>query len=358
MTRSSFPTRWPMLLFILLPLLVSSACNTSAGTPPPSEPSPTSPPEEATIEQPGELTLQQEMVFGPGSFIYTDTRAGLAKLTSYQASLTLTFEGTRAGQASKWSQTYTLLANNEPAARTWTIEKSGDIPYLASAFMAEMNGLDYERRGELECTGTEIQEGDSLTDRFELASFLTGVIGAEEAGTDRVNDVVANRYTFDQRALGEQDLTEATGEMWVASEGGYIVRYLLTTKAGADYFGEGVEGTMTLSYELTEPNQPVTIELPEDCPPGMVDAPLLPDAVDIEKMPGALIYNTSTSLADTAAFYQEQIPSLGWSPDGEVDVTETAAFLNYVMGSQNMVILLTSGDRTTTVQIFLENTQE
>jgi hypothetical protein len=310
------------------------------------------------MEQPGELTLEQELVFGPGSLIYTDTRAGLADLTSYQAELILAFEGTRDGQPSEWSQTHKLLVSNEPAARAWTIEKSGDLPDLEPLFLAKMNGLDYERRGELECTASEIQEGDSLTDRFELASFLTGVIGADEAGTDRVNDLAANRYTFDQRALGEQDLTQATGEMWVASEAGYIVRYLLTTKAGADYFGEGIEGTMTLSYELTEPNQPVTIELPEGCPPGMVDAPLLPDAANVDHFPGALSYDTSTSLTDAVAFYQEQLPALGWQPGGDPQVEETTAYLQYTKDKQSMNVIITSDDTGTQVSVFVGKVAE
>jgi hypothetical protein len=290
--------------------------------------------------------------------IYTDTHAGLADLTSYRAELILAFEGTRDGQPSKWSQTYKLLVRDEPAARTWTIEKSGDLPDLEPIFQGEMDGLAYARRGELECTAAEIQEGDSLTDRFELASFLTGVIGADEAGTDRVNDLAANRYTFDQRALGEQDLTEAAGEMWVASEGGYIVRYLLTTKAGAEYFGEGLEGTMTLSYELTEPNQPVTIQLPEGCPPGLVDAPLLPNAANVDNLPGTLSYDTSTSLLEAAAFYQEQIPGLGWETDGEPAIAEAAAFLNYKRKNQTLTIILSAEGDKTRVIITLGRSQE
>jgi len=292
------------------------------------------------------------MIFGPGSLVYTDTRSGLADLTSYHAELILAFEGTRAGQPWKWSQAYKLLASNEPAARAWTIEKSGDLSDLEPLFLAEMNGLDYERRGEQACTASEIQEGDSLTDRFELASFLTGVIGADQAGTDRVNDLAANRYTFDQRALGEQDLTEATGELWVASEGGYIVRYLRTTKAGADYFGEGVEGTMTLSYELTEPNQPVTIELPDSCPPGLVDAPLLPDAANVDNLPGALSYDTSTSLTEAVAFYQEQLPGLGWQPAGDPQIEETSAYLNYTKDKRSMNLVITSSATGTQVNVF------
>jgi len=38
-------------------------------------------------------------------------------------------------------------------------------------------------------------------------------------------------------------------------------------KGGAEAFGEGTAGTFTNNYDLTEVNQPVTIELPEECPP-------------------------------------------------------------------------------------------
>jgi hypothetical protein len=269
----------------------------------------------------------------------------------------MTFDGTRDGNAEKWSKTYTMLASKDPQARQWTIEKSRNASDPTSVFMAELGGLDYERRGEKACTATTIQEGNTLTDRLEPALFLSPVIGAEEAGTDRVNDVAAKRYTFDQRALGEQDLTEATGEMWVASEGGYIVRYLLTRKAGTEYFGEGIEGTMILNYELTGPNQPVTIELPDDCPPGFVDAPLLSDATNISKSPGVLSYDTPSSIAEAADFYEQNIPGLGWQTQGEPAVTDAAAILMYQQDDKLMMIIIKPGDTGTKVRIMVSKLQ-
>ena len=58
--------------------------------------------------------------------------------------------------------------------------------------------------------------------------------------------------------------------MWVAANGGYVVKYVLTTSHDPDYFGEGVEGELSWDYELTNVNQPVTMELPADCPAGML----------------------------------------------------------------------------------------
>ena len=197
----------------------------------------------------------------------------------------------------------------------------------------------------------------SLTEERELASFLTGVIGAEEAGTESINEVAANHFTFDQRALGQDGLTESTGELWVASEGDYLVKYVLTTKADADYFGEGMEGSLTWDYQLSDINAPLAIVLPDDCPPGLVDAPLLPDASNIINSGGMLAYDTSSTLADATAFYQEQIPALGWIPKEESAITEAESFLNYAKDAETMTVIISTVEAHTEVRILISPSQ-
>jgi hypothetical protein len=70
------------------------------------------------------------------------------------------------------------------------------------------------------------------------------------------------------------------------------------------YYREGIEGTLNWEYDLTEPNQPVILELPPGCPAGLVDAPLMPDAQDIRRQPGASIYLTARSITDVLTFYE------------------------------------------------------
>lgn len=333
--------RWRILLSILISLFVTYACLPD-GSP-------------VASQTPEGATVQADIVFGPGAFSLLDTKAGLANLSSYKATLTLAFEGTRDGQPSQWSKTYIMLSTKEPATRQLTIEKTGNLSDLKPVFMAEDNGAAYERRGEDACKATVIEEGNSLTERLEPAGFLNGVIGADEAGAETVNDVAANHYTFDERAFGQSDLAQSTGEMWVASEAGYIVKYVLTTKGNADYFDERLEGTLTWDYELTDVNQPVTFALPDDCPAGMVDAPLLPDASNVLNMPSVLAYDTASSPADAAAFYQEQIPNLGWMLVGEPTIAETMALMEFMQGDQTMAIIIVSGDNETTVQVILGN---
>ena len=346
--------RWTKVLLILIPLFLSSACLTLTG----SSPSQTQAPEvtggpPGDSQDPGMVIVEGEVAFGPGSFIFPDTKAGLSDLTSYEATLILSFDGTRNAKTVQWSKTYVLLTTKDPEARQLSIEKAGDLSDLAAVFMAEMDGTGYERQGENVCTATEIEPGNSLGERLEPAGFLTGVHGAEETGQDTVNGVAANRYTFDERALGQLGIAKSTGEIWVASDGGYIVSYRLATEGNADYFGEATEGTITWDYELTDANQPIAILLPKDCPGGLVDAPLFTDAADVVNLPGLLRYTSLTSLAEAAAFYQQQLPALGWQPTADPVIGETTALLDFTQADQLLSVIITTGDMGTTIHIFI-----
>jgi hypothetical protein len=341
--RKTLLKRWMIPGFILFALSVSIACSALTGSP-------------STTSNPEELTVKQDLVFGSGSFILPDAKAGLSDLSSYKATLSLSFEGTRAGQSAKWSKTYVMLVSKEPAVRQLTIETTG-IANPEADFMAELDGVVYESRGANACSAAVIEQGNSLSDRLEPASFLHSVIGADSAGSETVNGTVANAYTFDQHALGQQGLTQSNGELWVASEGGYVVKYLLTTKAKADYFGDGNEGTLTWDYELTEAGQPVQINLPSDCPAGMVNAPQLPDASNVVNVPGMLTYDTSTNLADATAFYQDKLPALGWNIQGQADVKDTTALLDFQQGDQELSVFITADAGVTSVSLLLIHLQ-
>jgi hypothetical protein len=287
-----------------------------------------------------------------------DPRTGLAELSGYKATLTFTFDGTGDGKAQKWSKIYTMVVTKDPAARQLSIKNTGDMPDLDPVFLAEMDGVDYERHGQNACNASVIQEGDSLGDRLEPALFLPSVIGADEAGTATVNKQAAAHYTFDQRALDEEGLTEASGELWVAAQGDFVVKFLLTRKAKADYFGDGLEGTLTLDYELTDVNQKVTITLPDDCPPGLVQAPQLQDASNVSSTPGLLTYETSSSPEDASTFYQKALKDLGWEAAEDPVVSDSTTLLNFTRGDQAMSIILVAKDGKTTVTISLGSIQQ
>ena len=237
--------------------------------------------------------------------------------------------------------------------RTMTIETTGNIPAVEPMFLAQASGLEYQRQGESICAASVLAEEESPSKRLEPASMLTGVIGADQAGSETVNEIAADHHTFDQRALGEEGLTESTGEMWVASNGGYIVRYRLSSKAGADYFGEGIEGTLTMEYEISEVNQPLALDLPDDCPPGFVDTPLMENAQGVEKYPGMTLFSTPSDLKAVTDFYEKILTESGWQANGDPAVTEEAAILQFSRDALHLSIVAGKNDTGTEVRLMI-----
>jgi hypothetical protein len=119
-----------------------------------------------------------------------------------------------------------------------------------------------------------------------------------------------------------------------------MVRYLLTTKAGADYFGEGIDGVLTTEYDLTDVNQPVTIDLPAGCPGGLVEAPLMTIAISINRQPGLTIYSTPGTIPDVFAFYQAQLSVLGWTSTSEPEISDEMGWVAYVNGDQQLSVIV------------------
>jgi hypothetical protein len=291
--------------------------------------------------------------FGPGAFNLPVPTIGLAALASYRATLTRSFQGTRAGMPETWSQTYVMLVNRNPAARQFAYHSSPQA--TTQAVMTEMNGALYQLAEGVGCTASVIRKDLSLAKTREPAGFLSSLIGAEAAGSKIVNGVAATHYIFDERALGQAGVAKSTGELWVAADGGYVVKYTLVTNGSQDYFGGGAEGTITWDYELTDVNQAVDIRAPDECPSGLVDAPVIADATSVVKLPGALRYTTITTMGDAKDFYQKQLPTQGWQPTSPPSVERGTALMDFSKEGQQMTVMITAADGRTRVLITLES---
>jgi hypothetical protein len=244
-----------------------------------------------------------------------------------------------------------MMAATEPPARQLTVTTTGDAPDPTTLFRAELNGATFDKRGEEPCVADVIGADPEAAPLVGPATALSTVIGADTAGSDTVNGTPADHYTFDERAILEAGRSTSTGEAWVATDGGYVVKYLLQSKAGAELFGDGVEGTITWDYELTGANQPVAINLPEDCPAGLVDAPVLPDASNADNLPGLLTYDTPTPLADVVAFYQTELATRGWAASEDATIDDTSATIDFTRDSATLVFTATVDGSTTSVQL-------
>jgi hypothetical protein len=129
------------------------------------------------------------------------------------------------------------------------------------------------------------------------------------------------------------------------------MKYTSTTTAKAELLGDGIEGTLTYDYELTGIGRPVAVALPDDCPPGLVTAPMPPGATAVSNAPGSSSFDTPSSPTDVAAFYQAQLPPLGWTANDDVDIDDTSAHLTFAQGDMTLSVDATSDAGVTSVTI-------
>jgi hypothetical protein len=160
-------------------------------------------------------------------------------------------------------------------------------------------------------------------------------------GAETVNGVASLHYHFDNMGLPLEE-QGASGEVWLAQQGGYVVKYTLSIPGPAKPTGQGVEIAETLSYELKDINSSTQIELPAGCVPVLVDFPAMADAQNLYRGSGILDYTSPSGLAQVIPFYNQALPPLGWTLVGPtLTLTQTdSQALEYTQGDQHLFLVL------------------
>ncbi len=329
-----------MILFGLM-ILLASACQPSGNV-------------TTTDGADGDQGSTLELTLGTGPFFLADGRVGLADLSSYTATLVRSFDGSLSGEPQQWTETYVMRRDNETAASQMTIDTSGDNPQ-DPIFVAEIGENGYTISGTNDCLAESVETEISSIERIDPAGLLSVLLGADEAGQEDIGGVLADHYTFDERALGLFEMAESTGEIWVAVDGGHVLKYVLTTAGEADAFGEGIEGTLTWDYALTEISNTVLPALPEGC---QLNVPLLADATNVLHTPYWLAYATTVSVAEAASFYQEQLPGFGWTLQTGPFAADANTFMEFTQGDQTIGVHISMGEAVTEVNIVLYSAGE
>lgn len=242
-----------------------------------------------------------------------------------------------------------MSVTREPAVRQIVLEVADDP--AAAATLTEIDGTIYEARADGRCVVTGVDEGDGIGATWEPAGFVSGVVGADAAGDEDVDGVAAQRYTFDEQAIGQQDVARSAGELWVSAADGHLLKYHLDTTGNAAFFGLNADGTLTYDYSLAQVNSVADIELPDSCSSVRVDLPVMDDASDVRRSPGRLSFVIAQSLADVVAFCGTEFGALGWAPTAEPEVVGDTTVLEFASGGQALTVKLRTEDGGTKVTL-------
>ena len=142
-----------------------------------------------------------------------------------------------------------------------------------------------------------------------------------------------------QYAKGSENVT---GELWIAEDGGYVIKYLLNVAMPEKITGKDLEIAQTWVYQLELLEQKDAVSLPAGCRAVPVEITPLEGSKNIAYGSGSLSFETSSGAGEVVDFYLDHLSTLGWQPpEKQPQGAITAPFLmDFRKGNQVLTLLL------------------
>lgn len=284
-----------------------------------------------------------------------DRETGLDKLKSYRLHWVAEWKSTDAGkaEAGTWDWTAEYTANPPVSHITWSmLDKSQPQTewwQTADAFYM----LSRDADGKTQCTVMS-EEGkvNDVQEGLFNPSSLGSVKGAKYVGTDDVNGVRAKHYKYDESAATLGAGVKVSGDIWVAVDGGFVVRETTTWK-GAGLFGQEsatAQGEGKWTWELSDVNKALTVKPPDSCQSKAAGLPIMKDATEKTTMGDIIMYKSASTLADVTAFYEKEMVAAGYTMGEKQDMGDIT-MLSFEKAGDNVVVTITTDAGKTQVMI-------
>ncbi len=317
------------------------------------EPLPEEPEEAAPTQAPPSGGDESEATEEPAGTLEEETlelstiTSGLQELDSYRGYLTMNFEGSSGDETEKWTFNMEMEYVRDPLAQRFAM--TGDMTEERFESV-QIGDKQYAVFGS-ECVSSAAAEGDELDmEVFTVEDVMGDFRDVRRVHPDEtVNGIQCQHYVFDESSVTWATMSMAKGEVWVAADGGYIVKFTMEGEGNNPLTEE--QGRIEWVYEVKDINTPITIEPPAGCEETQSEYPIMSDATELTAMSGMVTYQSSSSFDDVLQFYQDNMSAEGWSEEGDAFVTEGMAMLSYTKDGSTVSITLTEEDGQVAVLI-------
>ncbi|MBN1995054.1 MAG: hypothetical protein JW953_20335 [Anaerolineae bacterium] len=302
----------------------------------------------------------------------------LDALSSYRVNFIMDFDGQSGGQPAKGHIEMTLEVTKDPPARHMTMSMEGTTVEEVGG----TNAIEFYNFGD-----TVYMKNAVMGDQWisfsggEAEAFQQGFFAPDEqlevpdtancAGQpETVNGVSAIHCSFTEKDIVSDEVAYEglQGDVWVATEGNHIVKFILEAKNYRSLQqGEGLFdfGSASFEYNLLDMNGDFTITLPEaaknaggvpDVSGGDTggadtgDIPVLDNAEETMSMSGFISYYTASDIATVVEFYRQELPALGWQEDANQGYADdSSALLSFSKEGKMLMVTITIEDDRTSV---------
>ncbi|HZK61290.1 MAG TPA: hypothetical protein VFC41_04385 [Anaerovoracaceae bacterium] len=279
----------------------------------------------------GELQLLTPVADSAGSDSQFDNFSGsLDNLQSYRSQLVIDLNGKdENGDSINETNRFLQEINNDQKSSHLAIlnESNGNITQNIEVYSNESNYyfLDVSKKESgLSCSiMTDTLGIGEMMNNFNLiqsSEMFKGLENGELIQADEmVNGIKSDHYQISNVSLSNSIVTKDPADVWVAQDGGYVVRFIgkgegVTTSLTV---GATVTGEITWQYELTDINQISAIEIPQICldatQNAQQDLPILDNPVELNVLGQIISYKSTESSEQAANFYKEKMSNLGYA---------------------------------------------
>lgn len=307
--------------------------------------------------------------------------AGLEQLDSYRVLVTYTTKGSDAedNPVDNSAEILTEYTKDPAASRTvftiidnvatdadegtlnWEIFQIGQDMYMSMG----------DEMGWIRTTAEDSPLEGSILGVFSSGDFFTNLDQMQRVRPDeRINGIDSRHYRFNERVLAtvfdeNVDNIEATGDVWIAKDGDFVTKYVVTITysagRGDGLSGELVSGTTEIAFEVQDINTPFTIEIPAEATAGARLAgfeedgfPMPPGASTQVASANFAIFESEMTVDELTTFFEEALANLGWSKDEQSSMSfGSMSSLAFTKGDNQLSIVLNANEETGMTEIMV-----
>ena len=278
--------------------------------------------------------------------ILSNPSAGLAELNGYHASLQQDVSGTLDGKAFERHTLVEITRILSSGDYDFIIDVNGnDIQAYHQRLLAQGDAFYSWLQSESDCQGFTSTPPSSKV--IEPASLLLPILNATNLGKETINQVASVHYRFDQNSLPiAKDGTMISGDVWIAEQGGFVVKYTFTSPLPDKITGKDLETSQTWTYELNLVGPAESIALPPGCMSIPIGLPISTDAQNVARSSSWMTYNSTLSGRKILDLYLNELPPLGWElpehiPQGDIKLPY---MIDFSGTDQKLSLLLTENE--------------
>ncbi len=375
--------RWLVVLIVLLGL-VSLACNAITGGGDEGDENadssvlPGSDNDDGSNEvDDGSNTEDAATTEGPQTLDLFGLTSGLASINSYRLRAEITVQAAEDSGAAPIVVSMETATVVDPPAFQSDVSIAGDetMAGMGNIQLIQIGDTTYSNVPGVGCVSGSLADlgtnANPFANLLESGQILGDVSGATRVLPDEnINGVDTYHFTFDESAMTDpsNELESVTGHVYVAKEGGYVVRLVMDAVGqlelpGADF---SQPGNIHFEVNTSDVNAPIEILAPENCASFDFDIPDLGLDTDAAASPYPVLdgaqqlivlndivnYQTDAPFDDVVAYYQAEMPAAGYTADtARTLISDGVATLFFTRDDVSYLVSVTDSNGTILVVI-------